>query len=142
MLNTAFIATLFKRLQFKEKEMPKDLDARAAWAKIHAVIVQGVNATYGFSRIRLVNQRPTIEALLEQLPAALDTGCPYTELCYDRQGSQWTTRQRLLEQLVCLGLAIGALEFCEPREQWLTHPDQPPQVRRVRPPLIGGPPCF
>lgn len=85
------------------------------------VKVHGVRGSLGFDPKRLAPNKPIIESLLKQLPVEFmrSGGGGYTFLngCITKDGEQWG-EQSNVDELICLGLAIGKVSFPIPREMW------------------------
>jgi len=62
------------------------------------------------------------EALPDEFHTGKGGGWSFLDACNDRNGAQWTSLHRTMDQLVCLGHAIGAVSFCLPREMWKILP--------------------
>lgn len=64
--------------------------------------------------------------MLAELPDdfKISRGGSYSFLnaCLDKHGNQWTGLHRAQEELVRLGIAIGRVECCFPRETWAALP--------------------
>ena len=92
------------------------------------VTVEGVVHSYIFQAERLTQYAEEIELLLEQLPIEFQAtekggsgGWSFLNACIDRQGQQWG-EQFNVEQLMCLGIAIGKVEMLMPKEMWYMLP--------------------
>ena len=46
----------------------------------------------------------------------------FLDACMDKHGNQWTDFHQTMEQLVQLGIAIGEVEYCLPRDLWSALP--------------------
>lgn len=82
---------------------------------------QGVRGPMGFHPERLESHRLDIEGLLKQLPIEFmkSGGGGYTFLngCLTSTGEQWGDQSNV-DELLCLGIAIGKVSFSMPREMW------------------------
>jgi len=89
------------------------------------VKAQGVRGPIGFHPERLAVQKENIIAMLKQLPKEFmkSGGGGYTFLngCIDSEGEQWGD-QSSVDELICLGVAIGKVSFPMPREMWSALP--------------------
>lgn len=88
----------------------------------------GIVTNYGFEPGRLQTHTEEITALLHELPVEFMSkknggggGWSFLNGCMDRHGNQWG-EQMNVEQLFCLGLAIGKVECLMPREMWAILP--------------------
>ncbi|NCC20408.1 hypothetical protein EOM33_05135 [Candidatus Saccharibacteria bacterium] len=90
------------------------------------IVAEGVIQTVGFHPGRIEEHRQEIHDMLTELPDEFKTsgggGYSFLYACLDRHGDQWTGVHQTQEQLVLLGIAIGEVEYCLPREMWLVLP--------------------
>jgi hypothetical protein len=49
-------------------------------------------------------------------------------MCQDKEDHQWTDFHQTMDELVCLGTAIGKLEYLMPREMWNVLPGGMPYI--------------
>lgn len=86
------------------------------------IIAEGVTMTVGFHPGRIEGYRQDIHDMLAELPdefkANSGGGYSFLHACMDKYGNQWTGEHRIVEQLVQLGIAIGEVDYCLPREYW------------------------
>ena len=101
---------------FKEEELDSE-----GKPNVPAEMVEGVVRNFGFNKERLQKHKDTIVALLKQLPEQFNEGWSFLNMCVDKEGNQWG-EQRDVEELVCLGLGIGKVRSCFPREMWKVLP--------------------
>jgi len=95
-----------------------------------AIIVDGLTYNFGFHNGRVADHAKEIEELLDQLPAEFKKGGSFLNMCVDINGNQWG-KHRNMEELVCLGLAIGKLKLCSPREMWNVLPGGMPYYQII-----------
>lgn len=88
-----------------------------------AVIVSGIVNTFGLHPERVEAHRTEIESIIAEWPMEFRSvsrggggGWSFLNACMDRDGNQWG-EQRNVEQLMCLGVAIGKVTVV-PRELW------------------------
>lgn len=90
------------------------------------VNAEGITCTVGFNPQRLESHRKDIEAMLAGLPDDFKVsgggGMSFLNACFDRNGNQWTGMHQTMEQLFQLGIAIGKVKPCLPREMWSALP--------------------
>lgn len=90
------------------------------------VKAEGIMATAGFHPERLAGHKAEIEALLGELPDEFKNsgggGGSFLNACMDKRGQLWTGLHQVVDQLLQLGLAIGKIEYCLPRELWSIFP--------------------
>jgi hypothetical protein len=93
--------------------------------KSKAVIVEGIVARFGFDPSKLKEQESNITEMLTQLPKEFlksgGGGFSFLQACMDKDGNQWG-EHRNMDELVCLGIAIGKVRYCMPREVWTVLP--------------------
>lgn len=86
-----------------------------------AVLVEGVVSKFGFDPDRLKMKKADIESMLAQLPPQFrqDSGGGYSFLaaCQRADGVQWG-EHKTVDELFALGMAIGKVQCCLPRELW------------------------
>ena len=86
------------------------------------VPVHGIVHDYTFLIDPLEKRREDIVAMLEQLPEQFHEkgggGWSFLNSCDDKNGKQWTGLHMTMEQLWCLGMAIGRAKYTLPREYW------------------------
>lgn len=83
------------------------------------VLAHGVRHKVGFHPGRLEEHRGDIESMLSQLSDDFTKqgGMSFLNACITKDGEHWGEHPTV-DQLVCLGLAIGKVEYCFPRESW------------------------
>jgi hypothetical protein len=114
---------------YREDEM---LDVPEGQAPPGAVIVRGILNTFGFHPERLEKHRERIWAMLNELPEVFwakddehpegGGGMSFLQACDDRNGVQWTSFHRTMDQLFSLGQALGYVTCLLPREFWTKLP--------------------
>jgi hypothetical protein len=87
-----------------------------------AILIEGVVNKIGFNLKRIEINRPAINDLLTKLPDNFKIdksgGWSFLDACNDISGKQWTGSHKTVDELVCLGLAVGKIEFIFPRDFW------------------------
>lgn len=90
-----------------------------------AVLVEGVQLVAGLSFERCWGNRQEVWSMLGQLPRqfmlGIGGGWSFLNACETAQGDQWGEHADV-DRLICLGLALGAVEFALPREAWPVLP--------------------
>jgi len=83
--------------------------------------IEGIRGPIGFHPERVKEHAKDIEEMLLQLPNEFMKfgGGGYTFLngCMTADGEQWG-EQSNVDELICLGMAIGKCSFLMPREMW------------------------
>lgn len=96
------------------------------------IVAPGLQMRVGFHPGRIAENRDAIHEMLGELPDDFKTsgggGYSFLNLCMDKHGNQWTGDHRTMEQLVTLGIAIGEVEYCLPRELWGAFPGGVPYL--------------
>lgn len=115
-----FMSLLFADEEITDNKTPKN-----------TVVVEGLTGSFGLHAGRLQENKKAIVEWIAQLPSKIDEGCSFLELCNDNQGNQWTSFQRTVEQLMVMGLAVGCVKCCTPRELWSILPGCVPYYQRV-----------
>lgn len=94
--------------------------------------VRGVQLTAHFDRDKIAQHEADIFAMLTQLPKQFlrsgGGGWSFLNMCIDCNGVQWTDFHSQCDKLVCLGLAIGALDFVYQRDLWQCFPGGVPYI--------------
>lgn len=96
------------------------------------IVIEGIVAKYGFDKKQIENNKSDIEDMLSQLPKEFHKGTgggwSFLGACHNKDGEQWTGMHRSMEQLFCLGIAIGKVEYLLPREMWNVLPGGMPYL--------------
>ena len=98
------------------------------------IIVDGIVNKYGYKKEFLEANRDDICSLLRELPneffKAPEGGGGWTFLnaCNDKHGNQWTSFHMKMEALFCLGMGLGIVKYCMPREMWGAFPGGMPYL--------------
>jgi len=90
------------------------------------IMAEGIVRTVGFHPGRIEEHRQEIHDMLAELPNEFKIsgggGMSFLNACMDKHGNQWTGMHLSQEQLIQLGIAIGEVEYCLPREMWGAFP--------------------
>lgn len=96
------------------------------------VIGEGVMMKIGFHPERLKEKTQDIENMIsclhDNFKANIGGGWSFLNLCEDKNGNQWADMHQTMDELVCLGNAIGKINFLMPRELWKMFPGGMPYV--------------
>lgn len=91
-----------------------------------AVMVEGIVRRFGFDPERLKAREADIASMLSQLPKEFMAdgggGCSFLAACNRADGEQWTGLHQTMDELFCLGMAIGKVRLCLPRDLWSALP--------------------
>lgn len=96
------------------------------------LVVEGITHNVAFNRDAIETHRAEINTLLNELPdqfhAGRGGGWSFLNACDDRHGNQWTGLQQIMEELFLLGMAIGRVRYCLPRDMWDVMPGGVPYL--------------
>lgn len=96
------------------------------------IVADGIVQTVGFHPGRIEEHRQEIHNMLAELPdefrASNGGGSSFLNACMNKHGNQWTGVHQTQEQLVQLGIAIGEVEYCLPRDMWKILPGGMPYI--------------
>ena len=120
MINSARVEEIFVDCLFETDEDVKD-----------PVMVESVMFDVGFNPAKLVEHTPEITGMIDELPNEFKEGWSFLNLCMDKNDRQWTGEHRICDLLVALGIGIGRMKFCLPREFWQVMPGGVPYVQVV-----------
>jgi hypothetical protein len=86
---------------------------------------QGYFLNIGFHPERLEDYRVDIEDMINQLPDQFHEktggGWSFLNACQTKDGKQWG-EHRSIDELLCLGLALGKLVYLTERKLWSSFP--------------------
>ena len=115
-VNSTFLTCLFKKGENTETH----------------IIGDGVMKKVGFNPERLKENEPVIIEMLNDLPDSFKKdgggGMSFLNMCQDKEDNQWTGFHQTMDELVCLGNAIGKLSFLMPKEMWSILPGGMPYL--------------
>ena len=119
-LSSENVNDVFMNCLFKEGEN----------TEIHK-IGSGVRMNVGFHPERLSKSESNIIEMLNELPDSFKKtgggGMSFLNMCVDNKGVQWGDHSSI-DQLICLGSAIGKVVFPMPKEMWDILPGGVPYV--------------
>jgi hypothetical protein len=85
----------------------------------------GVMITVGFNPDKLFANTENVRTLLSQLPDEFGRttggGWSFLQACMTKAGEHWGEHANI-DQLLCLGLATGQVEYLMPRDMWAMFP--------------------
>jgi len=94
------------------------------------IVIEGIVAKFGFVPEKIKKHKEEIIVLLSELPEEFRKekggGWSFLNACVDKEGKQWTGEHQIMEQLFCLGMAIGKVKSIFPREVWSAMPGDMP----------------
>ena len=96
-----------------------------------AVIVEGIVRKFGFDPDRLNPRKERIMEFLKQMKPEFfrSTGGGYSFMAMfeDRDGVHWAEHPTM-EMLAAMGIGIGMVQYCLPREMWSLMPGGVPYL--------------
>jgi len=96
------------------------------------VEVKGILNSFGLNKHRVESHREEVTNCLDQLPDEFKKsgggGWTFLNACNTKDGEQWTGLHQVMEQLVCLGIALGLVSYTLPREMWQIFPGDMPYI--------------
>ena len=126
MLTAEKVEEIFMDCLFRKEEINKGIPIK------EPIKVEGLVNTFGFHPDRVKKHKEEIKSLLRELPDQFfkngGGGWSFLNLCNTKDGEQWTGLHQRMEQLVCLGIAIGKVRYNLPRENWNILPGGVPYV--------------
>ncbi len=126
-ISPTVVETIFRECLFHDVEL-----AAAEADPTLAVLVDGIMREFRLHRERLENHRPLIEAMLRNLPDTFHVsgggGMSFLKACNDCDNNQWTDLHRRMEELFVLGMGLGRVQYCAPREFWPALPGDMPYI--------------
>lgn len=129
-LNTENVHTTFMKCLFNEGEPTENYK-----------LGEGVNTKVGFHPERLSQAETSIIEMLNDLPDSFKKsgggGMSFLNMCNDKNDVQWADLHQTMDELVCMGKAIGKLDFLMPREMWAALPGGMPYIVVNVPSAVG-----
>jgi len=127
MINPEEVDAIFKDCLFRKDEMGKDGKPK----NIKMIKAEGIRTTFGFHPERVKKHREKIIEFLKEMPEEFSKGggWSFLNLCNTKDGDQWTGFHVRMEQLVCLGIAIGKVSYCLSKEMWSALPGGMPYLK-------------
>lgn len=98
------------------------------------VVTQGVMGHFCFNKSRLEEKREDLVSMLKELDdkffVGKGEGYSFLNACMTKNGRQWG-EHRNIDELICLGIGLGLVKFCMPREMWKVMPGGMPYFQIV-----------
>jgi hypothetical protein len=95
--------------------------------------LEGILADFGLDKDVLEANREEITDLVKKLPgpfrASEGGGWTFLKGYRDYNGVIWTEKPAHIEQIMLLGMGIGLIEYCLPRDLWSLLPQKVPYFR-------------
>ena len=111
------LACLYTEEEIKDKTQEELIAA--------GIKTEGIMTTFVFVPARLEKYKEDIKSMLSELPsefmADVGGGWSFLQACQTKDGKQWGEHQNM-DELFCLGMAMGFVKLCTPREVWSALP--------------------
>lgn len=123
MIKESRVKEIFKDCLFKNEEIINGVPIY----KPKKVI--GIRTNYGFNPKRLLSYSKEINLILDNMNSEFESGWSFLNLCFDKDNNQWTGNHSSVEELMCLGLAIGRITYCtDNKDLWDILPGGMPYI--------------
>lgn len=86
------------------------------------IIAEGIMFTVGFDPDKIEKNKDKINKIIDSLPHIFRDGMSFVNLGLDKEGNEWTSSHKTMEELLMLGLAIGKIEYTCSRDMWAFLP--------------------
>lgn len=123
MIDSGKIQEIVLECLFREHEV---IDGKPI---VEPVMVAGITCNFGFHPGRLKENRELIKSWIDELDDKFKEGWSFVNLCYTKNNELWTGSHKTMEELMCLAIASGLMEYCADRELWSVLPSGMPYVR-------------
>lgn len=125
MLNAKEVHDLFLELLLKENEI--DEDTQQPKDGVSIIKAEGITRNFGLHEGRVLEHKDEIHAMLEELNPLFKEGYTFLQMPFDKNDRQWG-EQPTAQELLVMGMAIGELKYCFPREMWMVLPGSVPYI--------------
>lgn len=97
-----------------------------------AIKITGLVRNFALHPLRTKERKPRLDEMLKELPNQFSDGGGWTFLNMPtREGGEQWGEQHHAEALMVLGLAVGSIKYCMPREFWSSLPGSVPYIQVV-----------
>lgn len=121
MLTSEKVTEMFLSSLFTEEEING-----ATKPPENAKKVEGITTHIAFHPGRLESYREDVKKCLEDLPdeflPGTGGGSTFLNLCFTKDGKQWTSYHKVMEQLCILAIGLDLGSFLLPRKMWSILP--------------------
>lgn len=124
LINPTIVEKIFRNCLFETDEI---VDNKPI---LEYIKIEGVAIAVYFNAAKIENYREDINSMLENLMPEFDKGFSFQNICIDKNQLLWTGIHHNCDLLLTLGLAIGSLSYCTPREMWPILPGGLPYITR------------
>lgn len=123
MIEASRISEVLKDCLFKNEEIVDGVPI------FEPLITEGITTTFGFNPKRVLDNEKEINTMLDEMDTIFVEGWSFLNLCYDKDDNQWTGSHKTMEELMCLGMAIGRVSYCTPdKDIWALMPGGMPYI--------------
>lgn len=116
LINSERVTKIFVDCLFKNDEV---VDGKPT---SEPVVVDGLTSKFGFHKERLISHKKEVAEMLKGLPDSFHKdgggGMSFLGMCDDKNGIQWTGFHKVMQELVVLGIGVGLVSYCAPKEMW------------------------
>lgn len=125
MLNAKDVHDLFLKLLFHEDEI--DETTHQPKSDVSTIRIEGITQNFGLHGGRVLEHKDEIHSMLEELNPVFKEGYTFMQMPFDKDDRQWG-EQPTAQELMVMGMAIGELKYCFPREMWMMLPGSVPYI--------------
>ena len=123
MIDSQRVTEIFLNCLFREEEIIN------GEPEVEPIKAYGVMENVGFYPTRIKESTEEIKGFINELPEQFKNGWTFLNICQTKDGELWTGMHQVCDQLVMLGIAIGKMSFCLPRDMWSILPGGMPYVQ-------------
>lgn len=120
------VSEIFKDCFYKKDEV---IDGKPV---PEPIIIEGIVGAFGLHPERVKSYTEEIESFLAELPDKFTEGWSFLNLCMTKNEELWTGLHQVCEQLMVLGMAIGKVQYCCPRDMWDILPSKMPYIQIIK----------
>lgn len=117
-LNPESVRELLISCMFKDSDIKEEKPIR------EFTLVEGLVGLFILDTEKINENKQKIKELIDLLPD-MSVSKSFVDLCFDRNGRQWTGEQQMMDVLVVLGVAANILKYTLPKEKWKENFDVP-----------------
>lgn len=125
MISSEKVSRIFTDCLLKKEEIVENKSI------VKTIYVEGISAKFGLHSERIAQYSEDIKAFVNELPEEFKEGWSFLNLCWTKDGEQWTGFHKICEQLMVLGIASKEMKYCCPKKMWNMLPFKMPYVKIV-----------
>jgi len=99
---------------------------------VDPVLIQGIMSRFGLHSTRLESYREEVKGMLQEIRESFLEGDSFLNFCTLKDGEQWTGFHDTMQELMCLGLGLGLIEYMLPKEMWRALPGGMPMIKIIQ----------